>query len=192
MQYTFQVISALALLTILGQAIALVFLANLLWQAMRRDRSTFLTRLLSRRGLLFMFVVALVATCGSLFFSEIAGLLPCKFCWFQRIFMYPQTLLLLIALWRKDRGIAVSILALSLIGMAFSVTHYSEQVQAVLHPVAIGNSLVACDPSGISCAATQISFLFGYISIPLMAFTAFLLNALTSLSLLRRNKENWA
>ncbi len=190
MQYTFQVISALALLTILGQAISLVFIANFLWQMTRRDRPTPLTRLLSRRGLLFMFVIALIATCGSLFFSEIAGLLPCKFCWFQRIFMYPQTVLLAIALWRRDRGIAASILVLSLLGMAFASVHYFEQVRAILHPVKIGNPLVACDPSGISCAATQIKFVFGYITIPMMALTAFLLNALTSFSLLRRTQEN--
>ena len=31
------------------------------------------------------FVVAAIATGGSLFFSQVADYIPCEFCWFQRI-----------------------------------------------------------------------------------------------------------
>ena len=33
--------------------------------------------------------VAVVATAGSLYLSEVAHFVPCKLCWYQRIAMYP-------------------------------------------------------------------------------------------------------
>ena len=42
-------------------------------------------------------VVALTATAGSLYFSEVAGFEPCALCWYQRIAMYPLVLILGIA-----------------------------------------------------------------------------------------------
>ena len=35
------------------------------------------------------FLVALTATVGSLYFSEVARFTPCVLCWYQRIAMYP-------------------------------------------------------------------------------------------------------
>ncbi|MEG0381222.1 MAG: disulfide bond formation protein B, partial [Kurthia sp.] len=40
-------------------------------------------------ALLMIWVVALMATLGSLYFSEIRGYEPCELCWYQRIIMYP-------------------------------------------------------------------------------------------------------
>ncbi|MCB9808594.1 disulfide bond formation protein B [Candidatus Peribacteria bacterium] len=136
--------------------------------------------LVSKHALILMFVVALVATSGSLFFSEIALFAPCKDCWFQRIFMYPQVILLAVALWRKDRTIAWYILALCIVGGALSLDHYSDQWEAILNPIE-HDPLAPCDLSGVSCSATYI-FELGYITIPLMAATAFLLNALGSIT----------
>jgi disulfide bond formation protein DsbB len=138
-----------------------------------------------RHGLWFMFVTSLLATLGSLFFSDIAGWNPCKDCWLQRIVMYPQVVLLLVALFRKDKGIAPYILALSLIGLVLSGEHYYEQVQAALQPPS--DPLVPCDTTGVSCAATQIHFTFGFITIPVMAFSVFLLNALIATKMMRKN-----
>src|SRR5919201_2760712 len=52
------------------------------------------------------FVVAAVATGGSLFFSEIAHFIPCELCWFQRICMYPLSLTTLFAALVDDERIA--------------------------------------------------------------------------------------
>src|SRR5215212_3132279 len=40
--------------------------------------------------------LALIATAGSLFFSEVSQFIPCRLCWFQRIAMYPLAAILLI------------------------------------------------------------------------------------------------
>lgn len=61
-------------------------------------------------------VVALVATLGSLYFSEIRLFRPCILCWYQRICMYPLVLILGIAAFRSDFGIRRYVLPLALIG----------------------------------------------------------------------------
>src|SRR4051812_10965964 len=50
-------------------------------------------------------LVAVVATCGSLYLSEVAHFVPCTMCWYQRIAMYPLAPMLVVAAWRRDRGI---------------------------------------------------------------------------------------
>ena len=57
--------------------------------------------------------IALAAMLGSLYYSEIRGLAPCVLCWYQRILMYPQVLLLGLAIVKNDRGIADYILLLN-------------------------------------------------------------------------------
>ncbi|MDA1515628.1 disulfide bond formation protein B, partial [Bacillus cereus group sp. TH40LC] len=42
--------------------------------------------------------ISLIATCGSLYFSEILGFTPCNLCWYQRIFMYPLIFLIIISM----------------------------------------------------------------------------------------------
>ncbi|MFE6588679.1 disulfide bond formation protein B, partial [Bacillus mobilis] len=53
----------------------------------------------------FSFLVSLVATIGSLYFSEVKGYVPCSLCWYQRIFMYPIPLLIFISILINDKNI---------------------------------------------------------------------------------------
>ena len=77
--------------------------------------------------LVFGFIVSLVATLGSLYFSDILGYNPCKLCWYQRILMYPQVLFFGISLFRKDRSILNYVLPLSVLGFLIAGFHYYEQ-----------------------------------------------------------------
>ena len=72
-------------------------------------------------------VVSLVATFGSLYFSEIKGFIPCELCWYQRIFMYPLTLILGIGTFQNDSSVKKFVLPLALIGGSISLMHYLEQ-----------------------------------------------------------------
>ena len=174
----FPTVDFLSLLTLIGGIIvALVLLSFVL------SLST-VQNIVARHGLVLMLVVAVVATCGSLFLSEIAGWTPCKDCWLQRIFMYPQVVLLGIAIWKRDHGIAKYILALSVIGIVLSTHHYIEQIEATFFTPPT-DPLVPCDDTGVSCAKTY-TFRFGYITIPMMALTAFALNALGSIVMIRK------
>ncbi|MEI8230275.1 MAG: disulfide bond formation protein B [Candidatus Peregrinibacteria bacterium] len=175
------VIQALSVLTVLGQILIAVLIIGILVRTMILKKVCYLIPLFQKHGLVILFIIATIATCGSLYFSEIAGFPPCKLCWFQRIFMYAQVPLLLLALNKRDRSIAPYILLLSILGIIFSTWHYSEQIYYNIHPEAI----TSCDPTGVSCVNFQI-LAFGYITIPLMAFTAFLMNIAVSVTMIKR------
>jgi Disulfide bond formation protein DsbB len=113
------------------------------------------------------FWVALLATAGSLYFSEIAHFEPCRLCWYQRIGMYPLPVILGIAAARHDLGIRIYVRALTAIGAAIALYHVAfEWLPDALDTGACG--------TGPSCAVIWFR-VFGFISFPTLALTAFLL-----------------
>jgi len=152
----------LSLLTILGQAV-IVFCLIILFTKKQK-----FIDIVSKNAVLFSFIIVLIATLGSLFYSEVAGFEPCKLCWFQRILMYPQVLLLGLALFKKDKNIISYTLWLSAIGAVIAGYHYLLQI-------GVAPSL-SCSATGYSAKCAQRFVMnFDYITIPMMAFTAFLL-----------------
>jgi len=131
----------------------------------------------SENILLFMWVVSLTATMGSLFFSEIRGYEPCELCWIQRIFMYPLVLILGIAYVQKNARIAVTTAIFSVVGGAISLYHYGLQKVSFL-----SENAPAC--GRVSCTGEYINIL-GFITIPFLALTAFVLIAISSFMLLK-------
>lgn len=112
-----------------------------------------------------IFIVSLVATLGSLYFSEIRLYEPCEMCWYQRILMYPIVLLSFIGLIKDDNNVRIYVRAMSGIGVAVSAYHYALQKIP-----ALGDSANAC--MGVSCTVQYINWA-EFITIPLLAFTAF-------------------
>ena len=122
---------------------------------------------------------ALVATLGSLFFSEISDFIPCRLCWFQRIAMYPLAVLLLMAAWRRDqRGGALYALPIAIAGAGVSIYH----IYIEYHPEA---ESAGCKLGGAACSVKWIDEL-GYITIPVLALTAFAAIIALSLMVLSR------
>lgn len=78
-------------------------------------------------GLHLSWFVALTATLGSLYFSEILHYIPCKLCWYQRILMYPLVIILGIAAVRKERHMYIYALPMSIWGAGISLYHYLMQ-----------------------------------------------------------------
>ncbi|TMM14307.1 MAG: disulfide bond formation protein B [Actinobacteria bacterium] len=113
------------------------------------------------------FVVAAIGTGGSLFFSEIAGFVPCDLCWFQRICMYPLSILTLFAASHGDYKFARYLLPLPVVGACVSVYHILVENQVVSEPT-------ACKIGGAGCAVKWINE-FGYVTIPTLALTGFAL-----------------
>ncbi len=114
----------------------------------------------------FAWVAATTATLGSLYLSEIVNLIPCTYCWYQRIAMYPLVVILGVAWWRKERAVLWYTVPLAVIGFGISAWHYLIQQVPTL-----GGS--ACT-IGFPCNAAYF-WEFGFISIPYMAGSAFLL-----------------
>lgn len=117
--------------------------------------------------LTLILIVSSIATLGSLYFSEIAGFEPCKLCWLQRIFMYPLTIIIGVAMYKKVNDVLNYILPLTLVGLAVAIYHYYFQIT--------GSSLVPCSTVGFSVSCSERFFTyFGYITIPWMSLSAFL------------------
>ncbi|MFG6113790.1 disulfide oxidoreductase [Halobacillus sp. MO56] len=118
-------------------------------------------------ALYIAWLAAVIATLGSLYFSEIREFIPCELCWVQRIFMYPLSIILGIATFLNDRSIVIYALPLSIIGGLVSIFHYMEQ------KVPGFASIKPC-VGGVPCSAEYINWL-GFITIPFLALTAFTL-----------------
>jgi disulfide bond formation protein DsbB len=112
-------------------------------------------------------LIASVATLGSLFFSEVMGHSPCVLCWYQRICMYPLVLILPAGLFPFDRKIARYALPLSLLGALLAVFHL------LLAAGYIPENIKPC-VQGIPCTEVQIVW-FGFVTIPMLSALAFLL-----------------
>lgn len=112
-------------------------------------------------------IQSLLAMLGSLYFSEIRKFPPCILCWYQRIFMYPLTLIIAIGILRKDKNLPYYVLPLSIIGTVIAFYHN------LLYFNIIPESLAPC-VAGVSCTTKFIEF-FGFITIPFLSLCAFLL-----------------
>jgi disulfide bond formation protein DsbB len=127
-------------------------------------------------------IVAVLATFGSLFLQYEEGLQPCTFCWFQRICMYPLSLLLGIAAFRGDVQVAKRyFLGLSTVGAVIAIYHYQ------LEHVPNEFSVCSLVPGETPCNVAVIN-IFGFISVPFLSMAAFLL--ITTLILLARGRND--
>lgn len=113
-----------------------------------------------------VFWSALVASVGSLIYSNIIGFPPCDLCWWQRIFLYPQVLIAGIAMLKKDKSIIEYILPMSMAGAILAL--YQSFVQWGL----LSSSILKCASVGGECAKVYVNQ-FGYITIPFMSFSIF-------------------
>lgn len=135
-----------------------------------------------RENLLFLaFAAALIAMFGSLYFSEIRQYEPCELCWYQRIVMYPFVVLLGIATVKKDYRIAFYTMILSAVGGMISLYHYGLQKVSFL-----ADTAPAC--GRIPCTGQYINWL-GFISIPFLALTAFIIVFVCSFLVWKQTKE---
>jgi disulfide bond formation protein DsbB len=117
--------------------------------------------------LYFAWLLAVIATLGSLYFSEIRLFQPCVLCWYQRIAMYPLSLFLGIAAFTNDIKITKYVLPISVIGGLISLYHY------LLEKVPGFATIKPCS-QGVPCDVAWINW-FGFITIPFLALTAFVM-----------------
>ena len=131
-----------------------------------RARWAGLVRMVGPNAYALAWIVAFLATFGSLYFSEVANFEPCRLCWYQRIAMYPLVILLGIAAARRERAGAWYVAAMAGIGALISTYHVALEWFPSLD-------------SGACSATTPCTLVwfrvFGFISLPTLALTAFLL-----------------
>jgi disulfide bond formation protein DsbB len=112
------------------------------------------------------FLVAVTATAGSLYFSEVANFIPCNLCWYQRIAMYPLSAILLVAAIRGDHAVRWYVAPLAAVGALISTYHYLVE----WHPSLEGGGVCA-----VSAPCTVPWFReLGFVTLALMALCGFL------------------
>ena len=120
---------------------------------------------LSSKLIFACWLVATLASMGSLFFSEVMEFPPCVLCWYQRIAMYPLVVIFLVGSFRGARETYAFSIPLVVMGWIIAIYHN------LLHYEIVPESASPCR-EGVSCATVYIDWL-GFITIPLMSFMAF-------------------
>ncbi|MDZ7726303.1 MAG: disulfide oxidoreductase [Candidatus Campbellbacteria bacterium] len=157
----------LSILTVVAQIFIFFAIVELI-RTRGKKKNSMILRLVDRTPVLYSFFIAALAMLGSLFYSEIAQYDPCEFCWYQRILMYPLVVLFGLALLRRDRNILPYGFILSIIGAIIALYHYLMQLGFI--------APTTCSAVGVSVSCSDsFTVTFGYISIPMMALTAFAL-----------------
>lgn len=164
------VTTLLSLMTLLGDIVVIFLLLNFVFKELKKKHPLLHAthRFFRDKAVILAFVVALAGTLCSLFYSLVAGFAPCSLCIWQRILLYPQVFFLGLALWFKNKKLHIYSIILSVAGGVVALYHSFIQFG--------GSPIVPCSASGISISCTKRYFLeFGYVTIPTMALTSFLL-----------------
>lgn len=110
---------------------------------------------------------ALIGMLGSLYASEVLGLLPCLLCWYQRIALYPLVVILAVGFWRKDTHVVWYAWPLVVVGGLIGFYHVLLQWHV------LPQALATCS-AGISCGQVLFSW-FGFINLPFLSFLGFVI-----------------
>ncbi len=111
---------------------------------------------------------ALVATLGSLYFSEVLHQIPCVLCWYQRITIYPLVFILAVGIMRKTVDIEYFVLPLALTGFGISLYHNLLQYGVLSEALAPCVANIPCVTNyyiGSSFVTIPLLTLFAYIVI---------------------------
>jgi disulfide bond formation protein DsbB len=164
------VIELLAALTVAAQAIVVAYLVLRLVELAGGTRRPLdaIARVVGPDSTKLAWLVAAVATAGSLYMSEVRGFLPCPLCWYQRIAMYPLVVILAVGVLRGDAAVRWYATPVALVGAAIATYHY----QLERFP---DQEALACS-SSVPCTTIWFEQL-GYITISMMALSAFALVA---------------
>jgi disulfide bond formation protein DsbB len=131
--------------------------------------------------LLAAWLLVTAASLGSLFFSEVMELPPCSLCWYQRVFMFPLVLVLLMGLFPFDPKVARYALPLSAAGTLVALYH------TLLQAGVIPESAAPCT-QGVSCSDVDL-LMFGFASIPLLSLFGFGVVTVLLITILRSSSR---
>jgi disulfide bond formation protein DsbB len=147
--------------------VALVIAVGALVSQRARSSAVAVTSVVAPQAILLAWIVAIVTTLGSLYYSEHAGFVPCELCWYQRIVMYPLVIVLGVAVLRRDTRVWMTALVFVVIGAPLSLYHWLvERVPAFAESS-------SCSVT-VPCTAPWFEKL-GFVTLAWMAMSSFLL-----------------
>lgn len=155
-----------ALGTVLMQFVGVALLAVYFLQKRFPDLQD-ISALVGKWGVWLALLLVLGGTIGSLFYSEVLGILPCSLCWLQRVFLYPLVVLFAVGLIKKDKGVSCYAIPLAAIGGLIALYQHYLQMG--------GSSVLPCPATADQALDCGVRFVyeFGYMTFPLEAATIF-------------------
>lgn len=120
-------------------------------------------------------IVALFATLGSLYFSEVRSFNPCILCWYQRICMYPLAVLLGVAAFRGDLNVRLYAIPLAVMGWLTAFFQNAEHWGWVVAPKACTTNPAASCGTPWPVWGTGNDALNTTVTIPVLSMIAFTL-----------------
>jgi disulfide bond formation protein DsbB len=161
---TFNLMFALGGLALLGLTIVLLY--DYLF-----NRSVWYQRFLAKYVWYMLMLVSISGVATTLLYSEYFGFVPCSLCWLQRIALYPQAIMSVVAYKVRDQvffplyGIVISA-----IGLVVAVYHYIYQMvpKEVLQAGAL-----PCLADGTADCADKVMNVFGFVTFPMLSAITF-------------------
>ncbi|MDP1688944.1 MAG: disulfide bond formation protein B [bacterium] len=129
----------------------------------------FIDKAIQKFWLHISLIISLGASLASFYYSEIAKFEPCTLCWYQRSFMFPLVFLFGLAIYRKETFIKPYVKLMAILGSLIAIYHYLLQIGVT--------TIAPCSltVNGVSACVQRPFIAFGYITIPIMSLTSFLL-----------------
>lgn len=121
-----------------------------------------------------IFLVSLGGTVGSILLSVYFKLAPCELCWYQRMFLFCIPVITLVSILKKQTNVHLYAFWLSVIGLCIAFYHSLLQLNI------FSSDSVFCSPtSAVDCAIAAFTY-FGFVTIPVISFSVFLLLVMLS------------
>jgi disulfide bond formation protein DsbB len=139
----------------------------------------------------YVWILIILATGGgvatSLLYSEILGFIPCSLCWLQRVALYPQVFLALVAWKLKDtKHFPLYGIALSIFGLLVAVYQYIYQA---LPKALLESGLLPCLADGSADCSKKVMEVFGFVTFPFLSAVLFLFLIILYVHLFRAKRD---
>lgn len=107
----------------------------------------------------------------TLLYSEVFGFVPCSLCWLQRVALYPQALLSVLAFRHKDSvHFPLYGMALSFFGFVVAVYQYIYQT---LPQEILQSGVLPCLADGSADCSKKVMEVFGFVTFPFLSAVLF-------------------
>jgi disulfide bond formation protein DsbB len=138
----------------------------------------------------YIWMIIIAATMGgvatTLLYSEVFGFIPCSLCWLQRVALYPQVILVLVAFKLKDtKQFPLYGLALAIFGLLVAVYHFIYQS---LPSEILDSGLLPCLADGSADCSKKVMEVFGFVTFPFLSAVLFAFLIVLYLHLFRANR----
>lgn len=107
----------------------------------------------------------------TLLYSEVLGFVPCSLCWLQRVALYSQALMSIVAVRSRDT-VFFPLYGIVLSGFGFLVAVYQYVYQAIPDEVRV-NGVLPCLADGSADCSETIMTVFGFVTFPFLSAMMF-------------------